>query len=341
MIKYYWKTIKMYYKMPVTRPNPRIYIDPTTDFGFKKLFGEEGNKDVLIDFLNTLLPERHQIVDFVFQKPEQIPEHEEDRKAIFDILCTSVRGETFIIEMQKKSILYMLDRSLYYTTFPIQKQAVRGLWDFKLTPVYFVGILDFDYDDDQERWGKRQLLRSFALRDEEGFLMTDNLHFKMVQLKFFTKTSEQLETRFDKWCYFLKNLETFNVIPNILNEPIFMKALEAAKISNLSPDDYLLYEMTERGKYDMILVEQAANVRGEQAGMKRGMEKGMEKGKIQNQIEMILAAHLDGFTVQQICKFTKITSDKVQTIIDLYNTNKDYETNVVDILEKILPPSME
>ena len=321
--------------MPVLRPNPPIYFNPRTDFGFKKLFGEEANKPVLIDFLNTLLPQRHQIVDFVFQKPEQIPHHEEDRKAIFDILCTSIRGETFIIEMQKAFLLYMLDRSLYYTTFPIQRQAIRGQWDFRLTPIYFIGILDFDYDDDAERWGERQLLRSFALRDDNGILMTDNLHFKILQLKFFNKTPEQLETRFDKWCYFLKNLETFDVLPNILNEPIFMSASEAAKISNLSPEDQMLYEMSERGKYDMELVEETAKFLGEQ----RGMKVGMEKGKTKNQIETTLAAYLDGFTAQQISNFTRMPLDKILVIIGLYNKNKDYEQNVADILKELMPES--
>ena len=126
-----------------------------------------------------------------------------------------------------------------------------------------------------------------------------------------------------------------------------MSASEAAKISNLSPEDQMLYEMSERGKYDMELVEETAKFLGEQRGvkvgiekgMKVGMEKGMEKGKIKNQVETILAAHLDGFTAQQISNFTRMPLDKILVIIGLYNKNKDYEQNVADILKELMPES--
>jgi predicted transposase/invertase (TIGR01784 family) len=141
------------------------YFDPTTDFGFKKLFGEEANKDLLMDFLNSMLPLYHQIRALVFQKTEQLPDHEDGRKTIYDILCQDPNGETFIVEMQKARMIYLMDRAMYYTTFPIQAQAPKGPWNFKLKPVYVIGILDFEYDTKIAYWQERKLLRSFALRD--------------------------------------------------------------------------------------------------------------------------------------------------------------------------------
>ncbi|MDZ7880898.1 MAG: Rpn family recombination-promoting nuclease/putative transposase [Saprospiraceae bacterium] len=123
-----------------------IYFDPTTDFGFKKLFGEEANKDLLMDFLNSMLPSAHQITSLTFQKTEQLPDHQDDRKTIYDILCQDKNGEKFIVEMQKAQMTYFTDRSIYYSTFPIQSQAVKGKWNFKLSRVYFIAILDFEYD---------------------------------------------------------------------------------------------------------------------------------------------------------------------------------------------------
>ena len=192
-----------------------IYFDPTTDFGFKKLFGEEANKDLLIDFLNGMLPDYHQIASLTFQKTEQLPNHEEERKAIFDILCQSATGERFIIEMQKAPIGHFMDRSLYYSTFPIQTQAVKGKWDFALSQVYLIGILDFDYDKNTSYWKKRQVLRSFNIMDNKGVLMTDKLQFKFLQLPFFNKKPHQLINHFDKWCYFLKNLQNFDTMPSV------------------------------------------------------------------------------------------------------------------------------
>ena len=114
------------------------YLNPYTDFGFKKLFGEEANKDLLQDFLNQLLPDYHQIADLSFKNPEKVPSTAKERKAIFDIYCQTKDGTRFIVEMQKAKVNYFKDRSLFYSTFPIKEQAKKGGWNFKLMPVYFI-----------------------------------------------------------------------------------------------------------------------------------------------------------------------------------------------------------
>ena len=90
------------------------YINPYTDFGFKRLFGVDGNKDLLIDFLNQLLPTKHQIKNLTFKNVENTPDLPEERKAIFDIHCESLTGERFIVEMQKAKIKYFKDRAIFY-----------------------------------------------------------------------------------------------------------------------------------------------------------------------------------------------------------------------------------
>lgn len=125
------------------------YINPFTDYGFKRLFGTEMNKDLLIDFLNQVLPERHHIQDLSYTSTEQLGATEIDRKAIFDLYCTSPQGERFIVEIQKAKQNFFKDRSVYYSTFPIQEQAKKGDWDYQLAAVYTIGILDFVFDDDR------------------------------------------------------------------------------------------------------------------------------------------------------------------------------------------------
>jgi predicted transposase/invertase (TIGR01784 family) len=215
------------------------YINPYTDFGFKKLFGEEGNKDLLIDFLNQLLPKHHQIKDLNFRNPENLADLSVERKAIFDIHCESLSGERFIVEMQKAKIKHFKDRSLFYITFPIRDQALQGEWNFKLEPIYFVAILDFEYDEAEE---KRKFRRDVALKDQDGEVFFDKLHFKFLQMPLFKMQEYELVTRFDKWCYFLKNLENFDHIPNILNEPIFQKAFGTAELAGLSAEQRAIYE---------------------------------------------------------------------------------------------------
>ena len=86
------------------------YFNPYTDFGFKKLFGEEGSKDLLMDFLNQLLPAHHQIAQLSFKNPENFSNTAEERKAIFDIYCESASGERFIVEMQKAKMHWTTKR---------------------------------------------------------------------------------------------------------------------------------------------------------------------------------------------------------------------------------------
>ncbi|MDR0327655.1 MAG: Rpn family recombination-promoting nuclease/putative transposase, partial [Planctomycetaceae bacterium] len=102
------------------------YINPYTDFGFKKLFGEEANKNLLIDFLNAVLPPENRVADLSFRNSEQLPDNIVDRKAVFDISCVGEDGKIFTVEMQKAKQLFFKDRALFYSAFPIQRQAQRG-----------------------------------------------------------------------------------------------------------------------------------------------------------------------------------------------------------------------
>ncbi len=130
--------------------HPATYLNPFTDFGFKKLFGEEYNKDLLIDFLNQLLKnEQGRIKTLTYLKNEHLGRSEADRRAVFDLYCENEQGDRFIVEIQKSTQKFFKDRALYYSTFPIADQGKAGDWDFELKAVYTVAILDFVFDDDK------------------------------------------------------------------------------------------------------------------------------------------------------------------------------------------------
>ncbi|OUD12309.1 Rpn family recombination-promoting nuclease/putative transposase [Thioflexithrix psekupsensis] len=279
------------------------YLNPYTDFGFKKLFGEEANKDLLIDFLNQLLPEQHQIAELNFKNTEQLPDIPLERKAIFDISCISTTGQHFIVEMQKAKLQFFKDRSVFYVTFPIRDQAKKGDWLFKLDPVYFVAILDFVYDETKEM---AKFRRDVALRDEEGQLFFDKLHFKFLQMPLFNKQADELETHFDKWIYFLKNLETFEHIPAILNEPIFQKAFKTAELANLSQEQYSAYE---KNLLDYLGVR-AAMVTAKEEGRAEGIEVGKTVGALNIAKNMKTA----GMETQIIAQMTGLSSAQIDEL---------------------------
>ena len=118
---------------------PSVYINPLTDFGFKKIFL---NKDLLIAFLNDVIGTG--IKDIQYQPTEGLGEYKDERIAVFDILCTTETDEHFIVEMQVGHQLYFQDRALFYASHAIRKQAPRKkYWNYELKAVYLVAILDF------------------------------------------------------------------------------------------------------------------------------------------------------------------------------------------------------
>ncbi|GAB4327179.1 MAG: Rpn family recombination-promoting nuclease/putative transposase [Flammeovirgaceae bacterium] len=267
------------------------YINPYTDFGFKKLFGEEANKDLLIDFLNQLLPAHHQIADLNFRNHENLADLSAERKAIFDIHCKALSGERFIVEMQKAKVKYFKDRSLFYVTFPIRDQAQQGDWNFRLEPIYFVAILDFEYDEAEER---RKFRRDVSLKDQDGDLFFDKLHFKFLQMPLFNKKENELETKFDKWCYFLKNLESFDHIPSILNEPIFQKAFGTAELAGLTAQ--------QRDNYEQSLIQY------------RDLKSALETAVEENKIEIAKSLFSTTLSNEEIAKHTGLTVEQIKQL---------------------------
>lgn len=262
---------------------------------FKKLFGEEANKDLLIDFLNQLLPARHQITDLSFRNVEGVAELSHERKAIFDIHCWTYSGERIIVEMQKAKVNFFKDRSLFYSTFPIREQVKRGEWDFRLTPIYMIAVLDFQYDEQEE---KQKFLRSVKLKDQDGDVFYDKLNFKFLQMPLFTKGETELENHFDKWLYFLKKLESFDEIPVILQEPIFKKAFEVAEIANMTSEQYEQYQESLLTYIEVKEVVKAAELDGE------------------NKKALAIAKELkeDGFSVEKIIKYTGLSKEVIDEL---------------------------
>jgi predicted transposase/invertase (TIGR01784 family) len=272
------------------------YFNPYTDFGFKKLFGEEGSKDLLIDFLNQLLPLHHQIAVLTFKNAEVLPDTKLERKAIFDIYCESKSGEKFIVEMQKAKMEFFKDRALFYSMFPIREQAQKGEWNFELLPIYFVAILDFEYD---EKNTSRKFMRDVYLKDQDGEIFYEKLHFKFLQMPLFNKKAHELENRFEKWVYFLKNLESFDHIPSILNESIFQKGFGIAELSHLTTAQHEQYQKSLIQYWDVKNVTDTAFKDGKQEGR---YEEKMEivKGMLAEKLQLELIAKLTGLTLAEI-----------------------------------------
>jgi len=275
------------------------YINPFTDYGFKKLFGEELNKDLLLDFLNELLSaEQGRITDLTYLKTEYVGYTLSDRKAVFDLYCENERGEKFIVELQKTKQKFFKERTLYYSTLPIRDQAVKNEWDFSLKAVYVIAILDFVFDEDKSETQKyRYDVKLTDIDTKKVFY--DKLTFIYLEMPKFNKTIEEIETRFEKWLYVLRNLAKLDRIPDKLREQIFEKVFETAEIARFTTDQVRNYE-------------ESLNVFRD---IKNSMDTAKEDGKVEVAKEMIL----DNESIEKIVKYTKLSVSQIKEIANDLN----------------------
>jgi len=279
--------------------HPATYLNPFTDFGFKKLFGEEYNKDLLIDFLNQLLKnEQGRIKTLTYLKNEHLGRSEADRRAVFDLYCENEQGDRFIVEIQKSKQKFFKDRALYYSTFPIAEQGKAGDWDFELKAVYTVAILDFVFDDDKNDSEKYRY--DVKLTDiETSKVFYDKLTFIYLEMPKFEKTLEQLESRFDKWLYVLKNLERLHDIPEKFKDRIFRKLFAAAEIAKFTPEEASAYEDSLKVYRDLKNSIDTAREEGREEGHEVAMAEAAMK-MLNKGLSLEVILDITGLTAEQI-----------------------------------------
>ncbi|MGB3292797.1 MAG: Rpn family recombination-promoting nuclease/putative transposase [Phormidesmis sp.] len=283
----------------MTYPLQERYINLLTDFGFKRVFGSEPNKQLLIDFLNTLLPERHRIKTLSYKGSESLGNTQIDRKAIFDIYCQGENGDRFIVEIQKAKQNFFKDRSVFYASFPIQEQSLRGEWNFQLAPVYSIGILDFVFDDHK---AEDTLIHTVELKDQHCSVFYDKLKFIYVELPKFTKSLDQLETHQDKWLYLLRHLPELEEQPRPFQDSVFLQLFEIAEISNFSPDEQDVYQNSLKYYRDLNNVIDTSRQEGIEQGRKEGIEQGRKEEK--RAIARALLSKLPNETISQTTGLT-------------------------------------
>ena len=252
------------------------YVNPYTDFGFKKLFGTEINKDLLISFINSLLHGKEVVKDLTYLNTEHLGTGEADRKAVFDVYCENEKGEKILVEMQRGEQQFFKDRSLYYATFPIREQGQKGEWDYRLKAVYVIGILNFTFDEQSDDFYHHEV-KLMDTRSKEVFY--DKLTFIYLEMPKFNKSEEELNGMFEKWLFVLRNLSRLMERPKALQERIFTKLFEAAEIAKFTKTEYDNYEESLKIYRDWKNTIDTAELKGEKKGFKKGEKIGIEKGR--------------------------------------------------------------
>jgi len=294
------------------------YINLFTDYGFKRVFGTDINKELLIDFLNELLEnEEGKIKNITFLSSEHVGYTETDRKAIFDLYCENERGEKFIVELQKARQNYFKDRSVFYSTFPIQSQAQKGDWNYNLKAVYAIGILDFLFDKEKLQPGKKnKIVSTVKLSDiDTKEVFYDKLTFVYIEVPKFNTKLEDLKTHFEKWLYVFKYLHRLQDRPIELQETIFNKLFETAEISKFTETEYIEYESSLKYYRDFMNSLVTAKEEGKIEGKIEGEKIGVEKGIIEGKIETAKKMHADGLSLAIIAKYVDLEVEELIVLL--------------------------
>lgn len=280
------------------------YVNPYTDFAFKLLFGTDLNKEILIGFLNALFNGEQVIENVTYLNTEHLGSRETDRRAVFDVYCENEKGEKILIEMQKGEQQFFKDRSLYYSTFPIREQAVKGeIWDYELKAVYIIGILNFTFDGMKSTHFHHEVKLMETVTHE---VFNDKLTFVYLEMPKFHKTEYELETLFDKWMFVLKNLSRLMERPAALQERVFNRLFEAAEIAKFSPEKLYAYEESLKVYRDWNNVIDTAIQKGEAIGEAKGEQR---KAKA-------IARNLKntGLSIAEIATATGLSADEINSL---------------------------
>ena len=280
-----------------------------TDFGFKRIFGTKPNKDLLINFLNSLFDGLQVIKDVKYLNSEHVGDVFAERKPIFDVYCENEHGEKFIVEMQN-------------AYFPICEQAPKGAeWNFQLEHVYTVALLNFDLEE--EAFDKNDINHDVGLLDKKTLkVFNDKLSFKYVEIAKFNKTEEELDTLYDKWLYVLKNLSRLDERPSALKEKVFTKLFEEAEIAKFTPTELKEYEDSLKAYRDVKNSIDTALEKGREEGMAKCMAEGMEKGMAEGlakgmEKEKIATARRllsMGLSEEQVSTATELPLEEIQKL---------------------------
>ena len=252
------------------------FINPFTDVGFKRIFGQEINKDLIIDFLNSLLVGEKHIMDIRFLDKELLPEFDSDRGVIYDIYCINEDGERFIVEMQNRKQTNFRDRALYYLSQAISRQGDKGAeWRFDVKAVYGVFLMNFHLDLD----GYRIRTDVDMIVRQTGKMYSDKLRMIFIELPSFLKEEDECENDFERWIYVLKNMETLNRLPFKARKAVFEKLEQIVDIASMTMEERMKYDASINAYRTHLAVMDYERTEGREEGRREGREEGRKEGR--------------------------------------------------------------
>jgi predicted transposase/invertase (TIGR01784 family) len=273
------------------------FVDVKNDVAFRKIFGNENKKVILISFLNAVLDleGQNRVKEVTLLNPFQLPRIAGEKSSIIDVRATDEKGATFIVEMQVAEPAGFDKRVLYYSSKDYAGQINTGEDYPLLRPVYFIGVLNFDYF-----MGKDYLSSHLIVDEATGERAFKDLKFRFIELKKFNKKIHESNNIIDKWVFFIKNAEELEVMPENIDDEGLKEAYEEAAQHNWTKEAYDAYiysgirDQDDRGRIE--LAEQRA--------------------KFEQLVELVLNLYNNGVTIDIIARSANKSEEEIRQVIE-------------------------
>lgn len=296
------------------------FLDIKTDFAFKKVFGSDGSKDLLISFLNSVIEfdGRQTITDLTIVDPYSIPLLKGMKDTYVDVKAELSDNTRVIIEMQILNHEGLEKRILYNAAKNYSIQLKKGDAYHLLNPVIALTITDFTLFNSSD-----DLINRFKLIEKKHFIKySDDIELIFIELPKFNKKEQELSSIQDKWLYFIKNAGNLDYLPKNLNWEL-EKAFNIANEANLSEEELDI----QHKKKDWIYIQKSSIEfatrtgleqgisQGLAKGLEQGIEQGIEQGEWKEKLKIIENAERLGLPMQTIMELTGLDEEKITSLL--------------------------
>ena len=284
-----------------------IFIDLRIDWAFKYVYGTRGNEDLLLQLLTAILPEKR-ICKVSLCEQEQMPDSQEQRKAVFDVNCTTENDESFIIEMQYAEQNDFANRMMYYSGFPIRNDVRSGDREsnvYKFKPVYVIGILNFLMPGVEKN---DRLINRYSVRNDQypHDMLFDDWHCITVELPKLGNDPKELNAD-EKQLYVIKNSGSMSSRPDEFKAKAFDKLFGVINFASMSEKDQEIYE----SEFRWILNRNSEMATALEKGLNQGRAEGRAEGALEKALDTARKMKVAGIDAATICQCTELTMEQI------------------------------
>ena len=270
------------------------FVNLRSDVGFKAVFADRNNKDILIGVLNQILPPEARIEDIKeYSDREQRRDVPYGKKTVLDLVCVDRDDRTFVVEMQASEEDFFFERCVYYASGLYHLELSDGVRYKGLRPVYVVSFLNYRLrHDDESLWDTDHFISHWRFTEKRtGMVADQTISVIFVEMTLFTKTLEECVTEFDRLFYIFKNSEGFQRIPEWIEEAggISRRLAEACEVAAFDKEKKLKYEIDKMNEWDILAQREFAERKGLEEGLQKGLQEGREEGLEQGREETRLS----------------------------------------------------